>query len=982
MRKVQLSPPVLAACLSLAVAMMPRGASVVAMPQEGGASSAPAADRAPSQSTTPPTDQNSATAAASGQSTAPKAPATATNPQSVAPPMPTNDSYWDPDWGPRRTFKASKAAPQFTGTYQSGSVFVSDGSGSVDIFQPDGTMIGTLSTGQPLSAGMAFDRSGNLYVTTFGLPTGVVKFDVNGNLVGPFGSFPASATGNSYPESVLVSTSGTVFVGAATLAYVCPGMTSGPEPAFEFSPSGSLLNTFTVAGECRGTDWIELLPDQVTLLYTSEGTSVKSFNIGTNTQNPNFAANLPGASAFAFRELPDGTVLVADSTVAVRLGTDGTVLTTYQPSAAPATIFALNLDPDGTSFWTADLDTGTVYRFDIASGTQLSTFVSPTGFASGLAVFGEKIVGNNNLTVTINGSGAGTVTSSPAGISCPTTCFAPFPDNSSVTLTATPSAGSTLASFSPNCVPASPQTSPPTCSVPIGTSDVTVTSTFSLSVAATISIAPATLTFGSQAVGTTSAAQTVTVTNTSESTVTFTNIVTTGDFAGATLAQCPSIAVGGTPCTLHITFTPTATGTRSGAITFTDNATGSPQSVILAGTGTSSSTTIGITPTSLTFGSQAVGTTSPAQMVTVSNTGGNPLTFTSITTSGDFAGATLAQCPSIAVEAEPCVFSITFKPTVTGTRTGTITFTDNATGSPQTVTLTGTGTSAAATVTVTPSSLTFGSQTVGTTSAPLSVTVTNTSTASVTFAGFTISGANAENFGTPLPTSGTMCSPTGTLAAGASCTINVLFTPGANGTFTATLNIADNATGSPQMVALSGTGVTSQVAITVPPGGSTTATTVPGGTAYFGLMISGAPGVKGTVQLGCVPSSVVITCNVIPATVTLNGGTTEIAFGIQSFCQGTTPATGMAVPGGMGGGLGMLLVTMMLGGAVWTFRRKQRVALTFATLLMVALGSAACNSLPQGPNGATPPGTYNLSLTTTFNGQTQTLPNFLTLVVK
>jgi len=61
----------------------------------------------------------------------------------------------------------------------------------------------------------------------------------------------------------------------------------------------------------------------------------------------------------------------------------------------------------------------------------------------------------------------------------------------------------------------------------------------------------------------------------------------------------------------------------------------------------------------------------------------------------------------------------------------------------------------------------------------------------------------------------------------------------------------------------------------------------------------------------------------------------------------------------------------------------KRVAVTFATLLLVALGSAACsNSLPQGPNGATPAGTYTLSLTTTLNGQTQTLNNFLTLVVK
>jgi len=87
--------------------------------------------------------------------------------------------------------------------------------------------------------------------------------------------------------------------------------------------------------------------------------------------------------------------------------------------------------------------------------------------------------------------------------------------------------------------------------------------------------------------------------------------------------------------------------------------------------------------------------------------------------------------------------------------------------------------------------------------------------------------------------------PHGDLGGGASCTINVLFTPQASGTRTATLLIADNATGSPQTVALSGTGVTSSVVIAMAPGGSTTATTVSGGTAYYGLMISGAPGVTG-----------------------------------------------------------------------------------------------------------------------------------------
>jgi hypothetical protein len=507
---------------------------------------------------------------------------------------------------------------------------------------------------------------------------------------------------------------------------------------------------------------------------------------------------------------------------------------------------------------------------------------------------------------------------------------------------------------------------------------------------ANVTVNPTSLAFASQAQGTTSASQPVTITNVGATTVTITSIAASTNF-GETNACPATLATGtgtGSSCTVNVTFTPTATGTMTGTVTVTYTSAGSqtPQTttITLTGTGTpATGGTLQISPTTLTFGSQAVGTTSATQTVSVSNAGGTAVTFTSIVTSGDFAGATLAQCPSLAVESEPCVFSITFKPTATGTRTGTITFTDNATGSPQTVTLTGTGTPGTATVTVTPSSLTFGSQALTTTSAPLSVTVMNTSSGPVNFTGFTVSGANAGDFGVPLPNTSSGCSPTGTLAAGASCTIGVVFTPSANGTRTATLNIADNATGSPQTVALSGAGVTSQVIIAIAPGGSSTATTVSGGTAYYGLVISGAPGVTGTVQLGCIPSSVLITCKVIPSSVTLTGGSTEVAFAIQTFCQGSTTATGFVPPvGGIGGGLGLLLVSMVFGGAMWTFRRNRRVALTFATLWLVAMGSAACNSLPQGPNGATPAGTYTLSLTTTLNGQTQTLNNFLTLVVK
>jgi hypothetical protein len=275
--------------------------------------------------------------------------------------------------------------------------------------------------------------------------------------------------------------------------------------------------------------------------------------------------------------------------------------------------------------------------------------------------------------------------------------------------------------------------------------------------------------------------------------------------------------------------------------------------------------------------------------------------------------------------------------------------------------------------------LTFTSQVVGTTSAAQSVTVTNSGTATVNFTGFSITGYNNTDFAFGSGSSAGTCNPTGSLATSASCTINVTFAPTATGARTAALSIADNAAGSPQTLSLNGTGTNALVTISIPSGGSTTATVTPGGMAYYGLEIVGAPGATGTVQLGCAPSSPTITCQVIPSTVTLTGKPVEVAFGIQTYCQGTT-STGF-VPGVPGAGLGLLLLALALGGASWAMQRNRRLALTFAVLMLVALGTAACGSLAKGPDGATLAGTYNLTLTTTLNGQTQSLPNFLTLVV-
>ena len=204
----------------------------------------------------------------------------------------------------------------------------------------------------------------------------------------------------------------------------------------------------------------------------------------------------------------------------------------------------------------------------------------------------------------------------------------------------------------------------------------------------TASLSPTSLTFGSQTVGSTSAAQAVTLTNSSATALSITSITASGDFAQTN--NCGTSVAANSSCTINVTFTPTATGTRTGTLTVTDNASNSPQTASLTGTGASSGTPQAtLSPTSLTFGSTNVGTTSAAQAITLTNGGSATLSISGIGISGDFAQTN--NCGTSVAAGGSCSISVTFTPTATGTRTGTVTVTDNATGSPQSASLTGTG---------------------------------------------------------------------------------------------------------------------------------------------------------------------------------------------------------------------------------------------------------------------------------------------------
>src|SRR5947209_4397548 len=238
----------------------------------------------------------------------------------------------------------------------------------------------------------------------------------------------------------------------------------------------------------------------------------------------------------------------------------------------------------------------------------------------------------------------------------------------------------------------------------------------------TVSISPTALTFSGQNVGASSAAQTITISNSGSGSVSIGSIAASGDFVQTNTCS-PSLNPNG-KCKISVSFRPTATGWRSGALTITDNAAGSPQRISLTGTGLNSAQAF-LSSSSLSFASQSVGTVSVAQTVTVSNTGTATLLFSSIAASGDFIQSN--NCGSSLAMGASCTISVSFQPGAIGTRAGALTITDNAPGSAQTVTLSGTGVGVPQAL-LAPANLSFSNQSVNTVSAVQTVTLSNTGT--------------------------------------------------------------------------------------------------------------------------------------------------------------------------------------------------------------------------------------------------------------
>lgn len=278
---------------------------------------------------------------------------------------------------------AAEAAP-----FTIGDVFAGVGNGLIREYTPTGVFVqelDTLSTSLE-QTGMCFDgnnATSSLRSTNFTV-SDMSRLFQTGTPQHPWG------TGfNSRPESCLVTIDP---VTRDTVVYV--GQADGTRDVLKLDANGVPIRSYDVATEDRGSDWIDLAADRCTLYYTSEGFRILRYDVCTGVQLTAFAT-LPTGPCYALRTLVDGEVLVACSDFVHRLSPTGALLASCPKSPEEFSfLFALNLDPDNLTFWTAGYDSGNVYHYNTQSCAILSSFnAPPAGFAlSGLAVFGEPVV--------------------------------------------------------------------------------------------------------------------------------------------------------------------------------------------------------------------------------------------------------------------------------------------------------------------------------------------------------------------------------------------------------------------------------------------------------------------------------------------------------------------------------------------------------------------------------------------------------------
>jgi hypothetical protein len=652
----------------------------------------------------------------------------------------------------------------------------------------------------------------------------------------PFGNQRVATT--SAPQTITITNTGTdnLKVSAIALGGANPGdfaLAGVPALPATLAPNGSAMF-------------------QVTFTPTATGARSATVTIASDAANaPSVVVPLTGTGV-------QPTIAVAPG--AVNFGNQRVATT-----SAPQTITLTNTGTDNLQVTAIGLGGANPGDFALAGVPVLPTTIAPNGTAAFQVTFTPTATGARtaaililsnaantpSLTVALNGNGTQpSVAVAPNALSFGNQRVATMSAPQSITISNTGSdtlnvsaialGGANPGDFALGGLPGLPAAIPPNATVafqvtftPSATgprnATVTITSDAANSpsvvvplsgngIQPLVAVAPPSVNFGNQRLATTSAPQSIVISNGGSDNLKVSAIVlggaNPGDFALAGVPVLPATIPPNGTATFQVTFTPTALGARAAAITITSDAANSPTVVVpLSGNGVQ--VTIAVAPNALSFGNQRVATTSAPQSITLSNTGTDNLTVSSIVLGGanpgDFALAGVPVLPAIIAPNGTAVFQVTFSPTVVGARNATVTITSDAANTPSVVVpLSGTGIQA--TIAVAPNALAFGTQRVGTTSAAQTLTLTNTGSDNLKISTIVLGGANPGDYALAgLPALPATLAPNGTAA------FQVTFSPTAVGARNASVVITSDANNSPTLtVPLTGTGAQPNISVTPP----------------------------------------------------------------------------------------------------------------------------------------------------------------------
>src|SRR5579871_3791849 len=412
----------------------------------------------------------------------------------------------------------------------------------------------------------------------------------------------------------------------------------------------------------------------------------------------------------------------------------------------------------------------------MSSSTAMTATISNTGSAA-LAISAVTLGGTNpgDFALASGGGNCGAGSSVAAGSSC------------SISAVFTPqAAGARSASIT---IAHNATGSPGT---------ISLSGTGSAAAAPAVSLSATTLGFGNQPLNSVSTAKTLTVTNSGTAALMLSGLAVSGtnatEFALGSGGSCQSgtsLQINAS-CTVSLTFTPGALGSRAASLDIASNASGSPAHVALSGTGVTATVAapgVSGAPNPVAFGNVTVGANSAARTVTLTNTGTATLSMTSVGVTGTGFVQGTSTCGSSLAPNATCTVDVSFAPTASGAASGVLGIASNAPGSPYAVMLTGNGTdgtTSSAAASLAPAALDFGGQALNT-SGMQKVTLANKGSAALNVTGLKISGSQAAEFKTV-----SNCPGSGTVAPNTSCTIAVIFTPAGTGTRTATLTLQSN----------------------------------------------------------------------------------------------------------------------------------------------------------------------------------------------